>query len=123
MVKTRAVQNEDYNPKMEVWKAVIRFFGRTLDGVAKQGVSVSLSVLGCIVFFSLFQQARAEMKEQILEVKKEWSETLSKERAAAARAAEQAKGDIEHCNHERERLAVRVAGLEVIVEQLKRKRQ
>lgn len=116
------MQNEDYDPKMEVWKTIIRFLGRTLDGVAKQGVSVSLSVLGCIVFFGLFQQARAEMREQIVEVKKEWSEVLSKERAAAAIAAEQAKGDIEHCNHERERLAVRVAGLEVIVDQLKRKR-
>lgn len=116
------MQNEEFNPKMEALKAVIRFFGRTLDGVAKQGVSVSLSVCGCIIFYGLFQQSRAEMREQIVDVKREWSEVLSKERAAAAIAAEQAKGDIEHCNHERERLAVRVAGLEVIVDQLKRKR-
>lgn len=112
------MENEQFDPKMEAMKAILRFFARTLDGVAKEGVSLSLAVCGCFLIYFIMNDRLHELRGEILTAKRDWSDAMNEER----RTNGQIQDALEHCNHEREKLAVEFSALRAQFEIFKRKK-
>lgn len=116
------MKKDDFNPRMELFKILIGFAKNTADLLAKQGPLVAMSVCGCIVFFTMMERQKQETREEIANVRRECREDIAQAKAEGAVLMERAKGEVEACHREREKLAVKVASLESRMNHYTRKR-
>ncbi len=112
------MKNEGFDPKMEIWKIFLAFLKDTADGVRKQGVALSLALLGACAIYLLMEDRIRELRNELVAAKADWSEALNIERKETL----QIKDALDQCNTERERLAVQVAALQAQFVIFKQKR-
>lgn len=111
------MKQEPFDPKMEWQKIKFETLAQVARYLARHGLAVVILVAVVAYLIVDRQDSRMEFKSQISEVKQEFSQALNLSRAEVI-ATQVA---LDSCDAQRLTLAVRVARLETIVQQIRKR--